>query len=310
MSLLHVISVSGGKDLTALLLRAIERIKDKSRIIPIFCDTGNEHEEVYRYLNYLESALDLSITRLKANFDEQIAAKRRFIENDQRQGERNEKPLQWQPDAKKRALENLHPTGNPFLDLCMWKGRFPSRKAQFCTEELKRNPAVSFQLDLVDKGHKVVSWQGFRRDESMNRRKARMFESIGPNMWAYRPLVEWSAQRVFDYHAQHNIEPNPLYKQGMTRVGCMPCINVRKSELAEIAARFPEHIERIAEWENKVGQCAKRGQSTFFAGDLTGLKTVNDMVDWSITSRGGREYDLFQSNIDKTMCASAYGLCE
>ena len=23
------------------------------------------------------------------------------------------------------------------LDLCLWKGRFPSRKAQFCTEFLK-----------------------------------------------------------------------------------------------------------------------------------------------------------------------------
>src|SRR3546814_5551271 len=78
----------------------------------------------------------------------------------------------WTNKAKRRALKVLHPTGNPFLDLCLWKGRFPSRKAQFCTEELKRNIAVEFQVDLIDQGHTVVSWQGIRRDESLNRRDA------------------------------------------------------------------------------------------------------------------------------------------
>ena len=52
------------------------------------------------------------------------------------------------------------------LDLCMWR-RFPSRKAQFCTEELKRYMAVAFQIDLIDAGHQVLSWQGVRRDESL-----------------------------------------------------------------------------------------------------------------------------------------------
>ena len=30
------------------------------------------------------------------------------------------------------------------LDLCIWKGRFPSRKAQFCTSELKTMPLVEY----------------------------------------------------------------------------------------------------------------------------------------------------------------------
>ena len=161
----HVISVSGGKDSTATLLLALENCPRKS-IVPIFCDTGNEHAAVYEYLTYLELALDIEIVRLKADFSEQIARKRIFISRDQRKGRKNGKRLRWSNKAKRRALAALVPTGNPFLDLCMWKGRFPSRKAQFCTEELKRNMAVSFQIDLIDAGPQVLSWQGVRRDES------------------------------------------------------------------------------------------------------------------------------------------------
>ena len=80
---LHVVSVSGGKDSAATLLLALDRCP-RENVIPIFCDTGNEHAEVYNYLAYLEQALDISIVRLKADFSEQIAAKRRFIANDQR----------------------------------------------------------------------------------------------------------------------------------------------------------------------------------------------------------------------------------
>lgn len=81
---IHVISISGGKDSAATLLLALKRCKAGS-VVLIFCDTGNEHEEVYNYLAYLEQALEISIVRLKADFSDQIAAKRRFIANDQRQ---------------------------------------------------------------------------------------------------------------------------------------------------------------------------------------------------------------------------------
>lgn len=252
----HVVSVSGGKDSTATLLLALENCRTDS-IIPIFCDTGNEHQAVYDYLAYLEQALDITIIRLKADFSERIAAKRMFIARDQRKGRRDGKRLRWSNKAKRRALDNLHPTGNPFLDLCMWKGRFPSRNAQFCTEELKCNMAVEFQIDLIDAGHRVLSWQGVRRDESQARRNAKKIERIGGGIWTFRPIVEWTAAQVFEFCAQRGIHPNPLYKQGMGRVGCMPCINVSKAELKEIAHRFPDAIVEKAEWERKVALCSK-----------------------------------------------------
>lgn len=204
------------------------------------------------------------------------------------------------------------------LDLCMWKGRFPSRKAQFCTEELKRNVAVEFQLGLMDAGHRVVSWQGVRRDESFNRRNAKKAERVGRNLWIFRPIVEWSAERVFAFAKSHRVNPNPLYMQGMTRVGCMPCINVNKAELREIALRFFGEIERVAGWELLVGNCSKRGASTFMC-DAHGAKDRREVfadlniwqrIEWAKTTRGGKQFDLLAQLDEPTACSSAYGLCE
>lgn len=152
MSILHVVSVSGGKDSAATLLLAIERF-GADRVRGIFCDTGNEHEAVYEYLDYLQLATGVAIVRLKADFSSEILRKRMFIARDvrTRRGPDGRK-LRWSNKAKRRALAVLHPSGNPFLDLCLWKGRFPSRKAQFCTEQLKRNMAVEFQLGLIEGG--------------------------------------------------------------------------------------------------------------------------------------------------------------
>ena len=313
----HVISVSGGKDSAATLLIALENCPAES-IVPIFCDTGNEHQAVYDYLSYLEQALDITITRLKADFTENIARKRMFIARDQRKGRKDGKRLRWSNKAKRRALEALHPTGNPFLDLCMWKGRFPSRKAQFCTEELKRNMAVAFQLDLIDAGHQVLSWQGVRRDESLNRRNAKKIERIGGGIWTFRPIVEWTAIQVFEFCAKRGIQPNPLYKMGMSRVGCMPCINVNKAELRQIATRFPDHVAKISEWEWLVSQCTKRGFSTM-CGDKHDAKdrriifadlNIHARIDWANTARGGRQRDMLFALDESAACSSSYGLCE
>ena len=226
----------------------------------------------------------------------------------------------WTNKAKRRALAHLYPSGNPFLDLCMWKGRFPSRKAQFCTEELKRNMAVAYQLKLLDEGYAVVSWQGVRRDESLNRADAKLFERIDARFYIYRPIVEWTAGDTFAFAAEHGIEPNPLYKCGMGRVGCMPCINAAKEEIREIAIRFPSHMDRIDEWERRVSLCSKRGFSTFFhkvddqAGEIDSVifsrNKVHQVIEWSKTSRGGKQFSLLTGLEEPATCASSYGLCE
>jgi len=314
----HVVSVSGGKDSTATLLLALRRVPMES-LRAIFCDTGNEIDVTYRYLDDLEAHLGIRIERLKADFTREIAAKRRFIARDQRTGrdKKTGRKLRWTNKAKRRALAVLHPTGNPYLDLCLWKGRFPSRMAQFCTEELKRNIAVAYQLELVDQGFSVVSWQGVRRDESIKRRTAKRIERIGPSMYAFRPIVDWTAQETVDFVRAQGCPLNPLYTQGQNRVGCV-CINSNKAALAAIALRQPQEIERIARWEYLVSQASKHGFTTFFHGagdeqrDLRRVfadRSIHAKVVWATKKKGAM--DLFDDGeLNVPACASSYGLCE
>jgi hypothetical protein len=96
----------------------------------------------------------------------------------------------------------------------------------------------------------------------------------------------------------------------------MPCINASKDEVLEIATRFPEVIERIAEWERIVAVASKRGAASFFSapndgrGDRVG-RNIAQVVQWSKTSRGGKQFDMLRDpEADAPACSSSYGLCE
>ena len=313
----HLVSYSGGKDSTALYLLAMELAERHGVAFqPVFADTGNEHDLTLDYVRDLPLRTGGPAIRwIKADFTLDFARKRRFVAE--------QWPLHGVPMVQvARALAMLQPTGVPFLDLCLLKGRFPSRRAQFCTEELKTQPFVEqVVMPLLDDGRRVLSWQGVRASESPNRARLPRFEHRGGGYWIWRPIHRWSVDDVFVLHRRHGIAPNPLYTQGMRRVGCMPCINCAKDELREIARRFPWHIERIAQWEALVSAASKRGASTFFhrqksmpaeasAGDIFAAANVREAVLWSMTSHGGRQFDLLRLRADTPACASAYGLCE
>jgi len=321
-SKLHVVSLSGGKDSTATALMAIE-LHGREACRFVFADTGNEHEATYAYaLEYLPQALDITVDVVKADFSEEFATKRanlaRIAAGEPESAVYGKRKFMyaWTPETAALALELLVPIGNPFLDLCMLKGGFPSRKRQFCTQYLKRNPITEYQIDLVDQGYLVESWQGVRANESDARRWLPHYEILSADMAIYRPILRWEVADVFEAHRVAGILPNPLYKQGMNRVGCMPCINCSKGELAQIARRFPQHIERIAAWERLVSRvCRPRSPVSFFHKGTQGHSgqastTIEHIVQWAKTSHGGRQFSLLADLDEPSACSSAYGLCE
>ena len=196
-----------------------------------------------------------------------------------------------------------------FDALAYIKGRFPSRTAQFCTQFLKLAPQKRWcEENLRSKGIDFERYIGVRRDESEDRKCAKDVEwddYFECQVW--RPIASWSKKMVFAFLKEHGEEVNPLYKMGFNRVGCAPCINSGKDDIRNWAARFPEMIDKIREWEKKVGY-------TFFGPCVPGLvmNWVDEVVEWSRTARGGVQLTMAfeEADAETGQCVSKYGLCE
>ncbi|MBX3121219.1 MAG: phosphoadenosine phosphosulfate reductase family protein [Fimbriimonadaceae bacterium] len=185
------------------------------------------------------------------------------------------------------------------------KGRFPSRRAQFCTEKLKLRPVRRWvQAQFPDGDYEYYA--GVRRDES-ERRKTTPFTEFDAFYDAYRhhPIADWTKRMCFDFIKSRGEQINPLYTLGFNRVGCAPCINSSKDDVLNWLRRFPEMIDKVRGWEQQVGR-------TYFAPIVPGMEInfIDDIVRWSQTSRGGRQVDLLRVVNDPPSCESQYGLCE
>jgi 3'-phosphoadenosine 5'-phosphosulfate sulfotransferase (PAPS reductase)/FAD synthetase len=310
----NIVSVSGGKDSTALLTVAVAM--EVPNLEAVFADTGHEHPLTYAYVDYLSDWLQWQghppIRTVKADFTDGMRRRRAYLlrvasgEIEDQFGKRRHTR-----ETAARAAQAMQTTGSPFLDLAVLKGRFPSTRRRFCSVELKRNPIIEQVLmPLMDGDSMILSWQGVRADESAARRSLPECDEVGGGLFNYRPILRWTVEDVFDAHRHMGLKPNPLYMMGMGRVGCMPCIHCRKDELRNIAQRFPEVIDHVEDMEQRVRLASKRGMSTFFAiADDKGIG-IRDVVEWAKTSHGGKQYDLFRMLQDEPACSSIYGLCE
>lgn len=364
----HFVPVSGGKDSQGTLCLAVERFQRRPvgnmPFRAVHCDVGsNEHQITMDHIAYLDEWLrremGVGIEIIRADFAEGIAERRRNIEAEwskekvlirhsaeckaatesmgytaRRVHRRNcscERIVQpaVPADLIAQAKALMQPTGDPMLDLCIMKGRFPSAKTRFCTEELKLAPMMQIKHALWAEGVCTVEWIGERADESPARaakpilQRIRRPERDFVSSIIYRPVHAMTAADMFEISARHGLKPNPLYLMGAKRVGCWPCVLCGKDELANIANRTPEHIDRLREWEALMSKVVRRGCATFFRStDIPGtegdpeLGKIDHRVAWSRTAHGGKQFDLlraaelFDADSEGAMCDSAYGLCE
>lgn len=191
-----------------------------------------------------------------------------------------------------------------FDDMIKIKGRAPSNRAQFCTEILKLRPSRRWIEQNVTDDYE--RYTGVRRDES-KRRSETPFREFDEYFDCYvnHPLVLWTKQRCFDFVRANREEINPLYKLGFGRVGCAPCINSGKDDIALWAKRFPEEIEKIKRYETNTGR-------TYFAPMVPGMaiNNIDQVVEWATTGRGGRQQDFIKITEIRPSCESKFGLCE
>jgi len=208
------------------------------------------------------------------------------------------------PQREALGLRDSDPLTFPLM--AQIKKRFPSRKAQFCTHHLKIEPQKRYIAEHFG-DVEVIRYSGLRWDESPSRRKrwnvTQYDEYFDCELRC--PVIDWTKQMCFDYVGQFGEPINQLYSLGFNRVGCAPCINSNKADIANWVRRSPEMIDKIREWEKQVGR-------TFFTPSAVpgaGLNFIDDVVEWSKTVHGGKQYSL-DVLYEREACESAYGLCE
>lgn len=286
-----IVQYSGGKDSQASLLWAVEKYGAKN-IIAQFSDTKWENPITYKHLKDTCKGLGVKLIELT---------------------------------SKK------YPNG--MIQLAEKKKRFPASKSRYCTSELKVIPFIDWLLDEVKDNVLII--QGIRKDESIARSKmqesCRFFKYYlvpfkhdkkgKPKYHNYRkkevlefiknyddsiirPFFNATGQEVIDYIYSKGQKPNELYKMGLTRVGCFPCIMARQNEVKQISKRFPERINEIEKIENDLNTTFfTSGKIPTYACSNGKYPNIREVVDYI-----NRDADLFEEEYQS--CMSFYNQCE
>ena len=197
-----IVSASGGKDSTATLITAIQKY-GKDNVIGVFCDTGWEHPETYKYIEYLKDKTGVEIITIKNEkfngIPDLIRHKKIF------------------PSSIRRFC-SIYMKVMPMINFLM----------KFC-------------LDSPDT--QIENWIGIRANESLKRQErygnltpndtfiygdiydlTKKQAKILNNIKLRYPVVNLSANDIYKIIVNAGLDINPLYYKGQDRVGCYPCI--------------------------------------------------------------------------------------
>lgn len=150
--------------------------------------------------------------------------------------------------------------------------RFPqlsaSLQTRWCSSALKIDVGRrSLNNQERFDGKRVLFITGERREESTNRAKYNQLEPHAcdrragrkaRHVDAWRPVLDWSEQRVWDALARHRVIAPVPYRLGWGRSSCMTCIYNGARIWATLAHYFPERVNAIAEYEMQFGTTISR----------------------------------------------------
>ena len=206
-----IVSLSGGKDSTAMLLMLLERGEYVDEII--FADTTVEFDEVYTHLDKLEKYIGRPITRIKP--DKSFSY---YLTEHKRQ------------HAKIAIRADLSGLG------------WPNAKVRWCTAQFKRLATNSY---LKQRYKTWCLCIGIAADEHKRQRP------WIPKKTACRyPLVEWgiTEEQALSYCYSKDFDWNGLYNF-RTRLNCWCCPFQRLTELYTLYCRYPDKWQQLKEWD-------------------------------------------------------------
>lgn len=169
--LYHVVSFSGGKDSTAMLLRMVELGMPIDEIV--FCDTTVEFPALYKHIDKVEAHIGRKITRLRASHGFEYY-----------------------------LLDGEH-TRTKNKDIAAKRGRsFPTPLQRWCTSTLKTNVINKFYTALR-KERRIIEYIGIAADE-LKRAKEKEYPLIEGG-WTEKDCLTYCYGKGFDWDGLYKI---------------------------------------------------------------------------------------------------------
>lgn len=218
--LLHVVSFSGGKDSTAMLLRMLEMGMQIDIIL--FCDTGIEFPETYAHIQKVEENTGIKVTTVRSEYSYEYLML--------------EKPI----NRKKESLRGKQGYS--------WAGSL----MRWCTNLLKTVPREHYLAELK-KQYDIIEYIGIAADET--ERITRQCNSR-PNVRL--PLVEWGMTEAdcLRYCKAKGYDWGGLYEK-FGRVSCWCCPLQPLEELRILHRDFPDLWAQLRVWDDKTWRTFK-----------------------------------------------------
>lgn len=224
-----VVSVSGGKDSSMLMLWAKKNFPGHPSLVAVHAEIDIDWKEtlpiVKEQCAYLGMPLSLVWARNKAG--EKVG----FLD----------KLLSSRRDQKTGELKEV---------------MFPSMAQRWCTSDLKRDPIHRYVRGLQGR---ILILIGERREESPKRAKLEAYRphaklSVkGRHVVEYSPILDMSETQVWEEVKASGMPIHPCYtKFGVKRASCAICIFSSDSDIKQAAIHAPEIVSRYLAVEKKL----------------------------------------------------------
>lgn len=176
--------------------------------------------------------------------------------------------------------EIIHlPTKNGKLSTRLkWPAISPDLRVRWCSPYVKIDV---FRRALNNhpkyKEKKVLVVTGERREESSNRAKYAETEIHASNskkrlVHAWRPVIDWTEQQIWDEYEKRKFLPHPAYILGWNRTSCFGCIFSTADLWAMMREIAPERFNRLVELENQLNHTIDTKRITL--NDKANLGTI------------------------------------
>lgn len=185
-----------------------------------------------------------------------------------------------------------------------WPAMSPDLRVRWCSPYVKIDV---FRRVLNNhprfKDKKVLVVTGERREESPNRSRYAESEIHSCNskkrlVHAWRPVIDWSEQRIWDEYEKRCFLPHPAYLLGWNRTSCFGCIFSTADLWAMMQEIAPERFRRLVEVEKRIKHTIDTGRMTLEEkaklGSLKRLPKDQRLSKWVnlALSRSFRKKDL------------------